>query len=245
MDNVPALWRGTFESISRPVANKGKHAQQGAPPGNRELGADEIRFCCGEMGFCLSPAAVDGLALYLALLCRWNRVMSLVGPSEPEAILRTLVADSLHLAAFLKDLPLPEEPEAWDLGAGAGLPGIPLRLLWQKGAYTLIEARDKRAAFLQTVLAYCPLPGVRVYRGRAEAFLAENFSADLVISRAFMPWRQVLAMLSGRLSTRGCCLFLALTPAPSPPEGWTLLGQRAYPAGAEGTRHFWALAPLP
>jgi 16S rRNA (guanine527-N7)-methyltransferase len=226
------------------VASKGKNALRGAPGGNRELGAEEVRSWCAQKGFKLSSYAAEGLALYLSLLCRWNRAINLVGPSTPEAVLDLLVADSLHLAGFLEDLPLAQAPETWDLGAGAGLPGIPLRLLWQKGLYTLIEARDKRAAFLQTVLASCPLPGVRVHRGRAESFLAGGSLADLVLSRAFMPWKQVLAMVFGHIAPGGCCVFLALEPAPAPPEGWTLLAQRAYPAGAGATRHFWAFAPL-
>ncbi|MDR2076815.1 MAG: 16S rRNA (guanine(527)-N(7))-methyltransferase RsmG [Desulfovibrio sp.] len=220
-----------------------KDAARSSSAGKRDLGAEEIRSWCAERGFPLSRTEADGLALYLSLLCKWNRVMNLVGPSDPAAVLRDLVADSLHLADFLRELSLPEAPETWDLGAGAGLPGIPLRLLWRRGSYTLIEARDRRSAFLQTVLAVCPLPGVRVYRGRAEAFLAGHFSADLVLSRAFMPWEQVLALVSGHIAPRGCCLFLALTPAPPPPEGWSLLAQRAYAAGANDRRHFWVFTP--
>ena len=211
--------------------------------GNEQAAAGEIRSWCGRRGFALSPSAADGLAIYLSLLLKWNQAMNLVGPSDPAVILEDLVADSLHLAAFLEELPLPEEPEAWDLGSGAGLPGIPLRLIWQKGAYTLVESRDKRSAFLQTVLAVCPLPGVRVYRGRAEEFAAGRGLADLVVSRAFMPWEPVLSLVSGRIAPQGICLFLASAPAPPPPAGWVLLAQRAYPAGAEGRRYFWAFTP--
>ncbi|MDR2162068.1 MAG: 16S rRNA (guanine(527)-N(7))-methyltransferase RsmG [Desulfovibrio sp.] len=204
---------------------------------------EEIRIWCADRGFSLSPPSCLGLARYLALLSRWSRVMNLVGPEEPEVILRTLIADSLHLAGFLRELPLRDDPQTWDLGAGAGLPGIPLRQIWQKGTYTLVESREKRAAFLRTFLVACPLPGVTVFRGRAEDFIAGHPPADLVISRAFLPWRQVLDLVAGRVSPGGCCLFLASGPAPAPPDGWSLLAQCPYPAG-EGVRHFWAFSPL-
>ena len=46
-------------------------------------------------------------------------------------------------------MPLPESPETWDLGAGAGIPGIPLRLVWDSGTFTLVEVREKRVLFLE------------------------------------------------------------------------------------------------
>lgn len=97
--------------------------------------------------------------------------MNLVGTRTAEETFATLVVDSLHLADFLvqdwaMETPLSGEPDCWDLGSGAGLPGLPLRMLWQQGTYWMVEAREKRALFLSTVLARFPLPETRVFRGR-------------------------------------------------------------------------------
>ena len=194
------------------------------------------------LGFTPGDGECRELALYLGMLEKWNRVMNLVGRASWRGILDTLIVDSLHLAGFIRGLPLPAAPLCRDLGAGAGLPGIPLRILWREGSYALIEAREKRALFLKTVLASCPLPGVSVFQGRAEAFMAANPPAHLTVSRAFMPWEEVLALIAPHTEPGGLCVFLTLAPLPQNlPEGWRALSEHAYAVGND-TRYFWALA---
>ena len=193
------------------------------------------------MGFALSDAALEALASYLALLVKWNRVMNLVGSADSEDILSSLVIDSLYLAGFIRTLPLPEQPECRDLGAGAGLPGLPLRMTWQKGSYTLVEAREKRALFLRSYLAATPLPGVSVYHGRAEAFMASARPAHLTVSRAFLPWERVLTLVSPYTDAGNFCLFLTLSPLPaSMPGQWQAFAEKRYTVQGSD-RYFWAL----
>ena len=207
----------------------------------RTIATESIRVLCAAQGFSFGPALLESLAAYLSLLTRWNRVMNLVGPTDWESILSTLVVDSFHLAGFLDALPLPGEPRCLDLGAGAGLPGIPLRMLWRKGSYTLVESRGKRALFLRAVLASCPLPGVRVFHGRAETAMAAGPPVSLTVSRAFMPWERVLELVADHTQTGGMCVFLTLAPAPaSLPPGWSLGAEKAYLVG-NAKRWFRAL----
>lgn len=111
-------------------------------------------------GFELTEETLPPLAGYLGLLIQWNRVMNLVGTRAAEDTFFTLVVDSLHLGRFLReDVEYSAAPCCWDLGSGAGLPGLPLRMIWQEGDYWMVEAREKRALFLSTVLAKYPLPG--------------------------------------------------------------------------------------
>lgn len=205
------------------------------------LAAQAVGSLCRDLGFSLPGAAVEELVIYLGLLEKWNRVMNLVGPGNWRDVLATLVVDSLRLDAFVRALPLPPAPECRDLGAGAGLPGIPLRMLWQEGTYALVEAREKRALFLRTVLASCPLPGVSVFQGRAEAFMAGRGPAHLTVSRAFLPWEKVLALVEDHTATGGFCLFLTLKPLPQAlPQGWAAAAEQEYAVGAD-RRWFWAL----
>ena len=169
--------------------------------------------------------------------------MNLVGARGWQDALHNLVVDSFHLAPFLDALPLPPAPRCWDLGAGAGLPGIPLRMLWTRGSYTLIEAREKRALFLGTCLAAHPLAGVEVFHGRAEHFMAgpPPRQADLILSRAFMPWPELLAFVAPGLHAQGQVVLLLNAETVSPPDGWTLTHSADYSVrGAR--RHFAALA---
>lgn len=205
---------------------------------------EDVAEAAHGLDFMLDGETAERLAVYLALLGKWNRVMNLVGPSSWREILSGLVADSLYLAAFLPSLPLPERPFCRDFGAGAGLPGLPLRMLWQRGDYVLVEAREKRALFLQTCLAAVPLPGVEVYHGRAERFLEERGRADLTVSRAFLPWEKVLALIEKYSSAGELCLFLAKSPVPAAlPPGWEALAEKSYGPEREG-RCFWVLRRL-
>ena len=174
------------------------------------------------------------------LLVKWNKVMNLVGPASWQAILTTLIVDSFYLSDFVQKLPLGDEPECRDLGSGAGLPGIALRMLWQKGRYTLVESREKRALFLRACLAALVLQGVSVFHGRAEKFMADAPRAQLTISRAFLPWEQVLGLVAPFTDTGGICLFLTLAPLPDPPPGWSALTEARYQVGRD-IRYFWAM----
>ena len=192
------------------------------------------------------PGLLPPLAAYLELLMQWNGVMNLVGARTWQEAFCTLVVDSFHLASFVEEHVRQAEPRCWDLGAGGGLPGVVLRMLWREGDYWLVEAREKRALFLSTVLARCPLPGVRVFRGRAEQFMAgpPPRTADLVVSRAFMPWRDVLALVRPRLAADGRVVFLLKEPLDELPcAGWRWVGLHDYKVGA-ATRFLCALAPV-
>lgn len=199
---------------------------------------------CKRNGFELGDDALAGLNAYLELLLKWNKVMNLVGPQTWTELLDTLVLDSFYLAGFLDSLELPESPLAWDFGAGAGLPGIPLRMLWTRGDYHLVEAREKRALFLQTVLAACKLERTTVFRGLAQDFMKQSGPADLVVSRAFMPWEKLLLMVRDYIAPGGLVIILALTPPPLLPFGWRLKKSMEYmlPQDKPGQPHyFWAL----
>ncbi len=202
----------------------------------------ELHCLLDEAGFTVPGDQCTRLAQYLELLLRWNSVMNLTGFRHLEDIVRKLILDSFHLEHFLNSLLLPVAPRTYDLGAGAGLPGIPLRVLWQQGDYSLVEAREKRALFLQTALAHLTLPRTRAIRARVEDFLAEHDTADLILSRAFMPWRKLLALLSGKLAPNGAVVFMMLEPAPSAdavPRGWRVCAGHRYTLPS-GERYFWA-----
>lgn len=152
----------------------------------------------------LPAAAAEPLAVYLEMLCRWNAAMNLTGARTWQEAVTRLAVDSFHLAAFLDSLSLPAEPLSWDLGSGAGLPGIPLRLVWTRGAYYLVEVREKRALFLSSVLSRLQLPATHVFRGSVEHFFqGQHCPADCIVSRAFMPWRNLLDLTRAAFAARG------------------------------------------
>lgn len=220
------------------------------PPGNEaDLTENALASLLARCGVPVPAGILQGLCAYVGMLVRWNRVMNLVGAQSWQEVVRTLVADSFRLAAFLDTLPLPPDPVAWDLGAGAGLPGIPLRLVWQRGTYTLVERRSRRALFLSQATGTLGLPRTPVFCGEAQAFFAaQPACADLVVSRAFMPWQRLLPFVESHVRPGGLVVVMAGATAPeSFPAAWRLLAEEGYPvagkdaAAPEGHRWLWAL----
>lgn len=206
---------------------------------------DDIRQAVERLGRPIDASQAETLAVYLDQLLKWNRKMNLIGKSDWQTVLDTLVVDSLYLADFLAKLSLPGAPLTLDLGAGAGLPGIPLRILWQSGEYHLVEVREKRSLFMRSVLGRMDLAGTHVFHGRAEDVLdsLDRDHADLILSRAFMPWRELLDFVRPMLGST--LVILSNDPPPSEddlPQGWRLADSVSYPA-AKSKRYFWALVP--
>lgn len=203
----------------------------------------------------LLAALPERLGRYLDLLCAWNGAINLTGARDRADILTRLIPDSFHLAAFLRSAPLmatalgAEAPRVWDLGAGAGLPGIPLRMVWERGDYTLVEVREKRALFLANALAALGLPRTGVFRGAAERLFAaeppgENAGADCIVSRAFLPWPKLLDFCRPALRPGGVVIIFAGKPCEELPAPWRLVSETDYTVGGS-RRWLWALTPQP
>jgi 16S rRNA (guanine527-N7)-methyltransferase len=95
--------------------------------------------------------------------------------------------DSLSIFEVLKPILLQSKPNVLDVGTGAGFPGIPLKIAFPHIHLTLIEARKKKAQFLNQVVEELDLKTVRVLADRAETLghhfnLREQF--DVVLARA-------------------------------------------------------------
>jgi 16S rRNA (guanine527-N7)-methyltransferase len=209
-------------------------------------------------GWPLSAEQARYVAGYAELVTAWNKKMNLVGPSTAMDVVRRLVVDSWHLARFLDTLPLSQAPLCLDFGAGAGLPGLPLRGFWDRGSYHLVEARAKRSSFLRYATSRLNPADTTVHQSRVEHLPDSLRNADLIVSRAFMPWREFLAVSRDFLAPGGICLVMANEPAPTdfgPGEsthdsacefgdaGWRLLDAVEY--RVLGTpRYFWAFTPV-
>jgi 16S rRNA (guanine527-N7)-methyltransferase len=99
----------------------------------------------------LDEAQTEALSDYVRLLLGWRRA-NVTGLTDPVAVVDTLIGDSL---ALLKVPQLREREEgAWlDLGAGAGIPGIPLAVALPAVRITLLDSVAKKCAFLEEAVA--------------------------------------------------------------------------------------------
>lgn len=131
-------------------------------------------------------------------------------------------------ALFLPLFP-PRPVRVADIGAGAGIPGLPLRILDPGIALTLIESRRKAVSFLSTVRRELDLMDVTVLHGRAEVLISQDTSLqgvfDVIVLRAVDRDAVLLEAVRNYLKPGGS--FIASGPPP---------GEMAQPAAAPGYR---------
>lgn len=129
----------------------------------------------------LPDTGAEALARYGRLLAEKNQVMNLTAITDPADMAALHFLDS---AALLSLMDLRGKSVA-DVGTGAGFPGLPLRIVEPSIRLTLLDAQNKRVAFLQEVCEALDLPDVDCVHARAEEFAAERReSFDIVTSRA-------------------------------------------------------------
>ena len=129
-------------------------------------------------GLELAPEAQQGLLDYLALLLKWNRTYNLTAIQEPARMLPLHLLDSLAILPWVGPGPL------LDVGAGGGLPGIPLALARPGLDVTLLDSNGKKCAFLRQAAIELGLTNVSVVHARVEAWSAPACFPQIV-SRAF------------------------------------------------------------
>jgi len=141
--------------------SKGEAHTTGTGPGDMTLlaeGADA-------MGLALTTPQLAQFERSLALLLEWNRRLTLPAIRDPAAIQQRHFLDSLSCAAVMGDL---NNRRVVDVGAGAGFPGLPLKILVPDMALTLVESTAKKGRFLAAAVEELKLDGVQLVLDRAE-----------------------------------------------------------------------------
>jgi 16S rRNA (guanine527-N7)-methyltransferase len=100
---------------------------------------------------------------------------------EPLAIVRDHLADSL-VALELDHVPW--QGRIADLGAGAGLPGLPLAIALPGSTVDLVESNTKKCGFLTRTVDACEISNAAVVRERAELWRDGLGACDVVVARA-------------------------------------------------------------
>ena len=100
----------------------------------------------------LSGATIGRLADYYELVQQHNPLLHLVAPCSPEEFATRHILESLTLFKHL-----PKGASFADIGAGGGLPSIPCLIAREDLRAVLIESKEKKTGFLQSVVAECKL----------------------------------------------------------------------------------------
>jgi 16S rRNA (guanine527-N7)-methyltransferase len=139
----------------------------------------------------LSSKTLERLAIYEALLRKWQRVINLVGETTLDDIWIRHFADSLQVAAAAPDA------RRWvDLGSGGGFPGLVTAIRHAddpRASVHLIESDQRKCAFLREVSRETGAPTV-IHCGRIEAVAPHIATVvDAVSARALAPLPTLLS----------------------------------------------------
>ena len=144
------------------------------------------------------------LTQYLDLLNRWNGKFNLTAIKDTKEQVSKHLLDSLAVAAFIEDT------ELLDVGTGAGLPGIPLAVLFPNLNVLLLDSNSKKTRFLTEVKAQLKLDNVQVLHARVETFRDRRF--EQVICRAFSPLPELLPKVAHLIGQQGRLLAMLGQP---------------------------------
>lgn len=147
---------------------------------------------------------------YLNLLVKWNKTHRLVGSTDPEWVIERLLLDSL---LFLKILPA-DVRSLLDFGTGAGVPGIPIKIVRPETEVALLESKPRRISFLLTAVRELRLTRTRVVGARAEEVLAQlQGTFDAVVMRCAGSPDRILPLAAG-FAREGGIVVAAGPPKP-------------------------------
>jgi 16S rRNA (guanine527-N7)-methyltransferase len=117
-------------------------------------------------GVTLTPQQVEAFGLYYRELVAWNERVNLTSVTDYEAVQVKHFLDSLSCLQILDTLA--PDARCIDIGAGAGFPGLPLKMVRPSMRLTLLESVGKKVGFLEHMVKVLRLKDVGVVQGRAE-----------------------------------------------------------------------------
>lgn len=131
-----------------------------------------------ELNITASEAQFEQLTDYVQLLEKWNTAFNLTAIKNIDDMVSHHLLDSLAIAPYVtKDSLL-------DVGSGAGLPGIPLAILFPEKHITMIDTNIKKTRFIQQAIIQLKLDNALVIHDRVEK-LDPDIQYHMITSRAF------------------------------------------------------------
>ena len=187
------------------------------------------------MNLALSESQQQQLLAFLALLNKWNKAYNLTAVRDERVMVSRQLLDSLSI------LPWITTDHLLDVGAGGGLPGIPLAIVFPEKRFTLRDSNGKKTRFLNQCVLELGLSNVEVIHGRAEDCQPDQPFTQ-ISSRAFTALDNLVTWCGQLLAGGG--EFLAMKgqypddEVAALPAGWQVESSHSLKVpGADGERH--------
>ena len=196
-----------------------------------------------DMQLTLDETARSKLLAFLALLNKWNRAYNLTAVRDTKQMVSRQLLDSLSI------LPFVTTEHLLDVGAGGGLPGIPLAIVRPQSRFTLLDSNSKKTRFLTQCVLELGLSNVEIIHGRAEQCQPQQ-PFQQISSRAFTALDKLVDWCGDLLANDG--EFLAMKgqfpddEVTALPEPWRVTRQQVLSVpGSEGDRHLLIVQRTP
>lgn len=156
----------------------------------------------------LSEAMIAQFQRYTDEIIAWNARFNLTSITDPTEIQIKHFLDSLSVLTLAD---LPDQARVIDVGSGAGLPGLALKIVRPSWHMTLLEATGKKVDFLNHMISTLDLKGITAVKMRAEeagvdAHHREKY--DLVVARAVARLPVLLEYLLPLCKIGGLCIAM-------------------------------------
>jgi 16S rRNA (guanine527-N7)-methyltransferase len=160
----------------------------------------ELETGLNELGISLESDKLDKFKTYLKVLYSYHGKIHLLSHADYERISRRHFLTSLVAFPFVR-----ENKRCGDIGAGAGFPSVPLKILLPEMELVIFESVQKKAAFLQHLIEELELTKVQVINDRAEQYSGTGF--DLVLLRAVGKIQGLIEVIDTLLAAGGSSIF--------------------------------------
>ena len=154
-----------------------------------------------QMNIQLDDGQASTLLQYLELIIKWNKTYNLSAIRDLEEGVKKHLLDSLSVTPYIQQTPL------LDVGAGAGLPGIVISIMYPELNVSVLDSVGKKCRFMQFAKTQLGLKNLTVVNQRVENYQPEQCFGQIT-SRAFAEVEKTLSLTKHLLCDNGHYLLM-------------------------------------
>ena len=149
---------------------------------------EELRERAEKLGIRLSKGQIESFDIFYNELTEWNEKFNLTSIKEKHDVLEKHFLDSLTIIPYLPE----DAHRIIDIGAGAGFPGLPIKIAKPELNVTLTDSTGKKVNFMNNVIDKLGIKGVMAINNRAEEIgqsdrYREKFDVAIARAVAYLP----------------------------------------------------------